>query len=193
MPNWCCTTYKCVGEPKEVGALNDILKYMDGMDKPLLPSDFGTMWLGNLVHILGESWEKVGCRGSVTGFRMEEGVLVIDMETAWGELSDVRHLIERKYPSVKVYYQAEEPGCDYFYMNDRSGEYFPDKYYIEHDDGCGYFETFEDVLKYVSGVIGKVKSKNLEALQKEVDEWLSKNKKPDDRYFNIYEFKLSED
>ena len=29
MPNWCDTTYKCVGDPKEVRALHKVLKYID--------------------------------------------------------------------------------------------------------------------------------------------------------------------
>ena len=50
MPNWCDTSYKCVGDLKEVKSLHKVLKYMEKRKTSLLSNGFGKMWLGNLVY-----------------------------------------------------------------------------------------------------------------------------------------------
>ena len=59
MPNWCFTTYKIVGDIKEIHDLNNKLMKLDNMKEPLVPNGFGNLWLGCLVKILGGDAEKV--------------------------------------------------------------------------------------------------------------------------------------
>ena len=59
MPNWCSTTYKCVGDLKEIKSLHKILKYIDKRKTTILKNGFGKWWLGNLVHKLGGDCKKL--------------------------------------------------------------------------------------------------------------------------------------
>ena len=47
MPNWCDTSYKCVGDLKEVKSLHKVLKYMEKRKTSILPNgtwqDFNNM------------------------------------------------------------------------------------------------------------------------------------------------------
>ena len=131
MPNWCDTSYKCVGDLKEVKSLHKVLKYMEKRKTSILKNGFGKMWLGNLVHKLGGDWEKSRCRGEITDFSLDGNVLTINQETAWCEQEGVRQIIEKTYPSIQVYFTEQEPGCGVFYTNDASGDYFPERYFLD--------------------------------------------------------------
>lgn len=155
MPNWCDCTYKCVGEPKEVKSLCRVLKYIEKRKTSIVKNGFGKWWLGNLVTKLGGDWEKYRCRGEITGYEMEDNVLTIYQSTAWCEQEGVRGIIEERFPSIKVYYREEEPGCGVYYTNDSSGEYFPERYYLDSYEDCEYFRTIEEAADYVSEIVGK--------------------------------------
>lgn len=155
MPNWCDCTYKCVGEPKEVKSLYRVLKYIEKRKTSIVKNGFGKWWLGNLVTKLGGDWEKYRCRGEITGYNMEDNVLTIYQSTAWCEQEGVREIIEERFPSIKVYYREEEPGCGVYYTNDSSGEYFPEIYYLDSYDDCEYFRTIEEAADCVSEIVGK--------------------------------------
>ena len=43
MPNWCLTTYKCIGEKKEVFKLYNTIKKMDRRKESVLPNGFGKL------------------------------------------------------------------------------------------------------------------------------------------------------
>lgn len=126
MPNWCFTTYKIVGDIKEIHDLNNKLMKLDNMKEPLVSNGFGNLWLGCLVKILGGDAEKVYCRGDITEFSYneEDDVLTIDTQTAWAEMEEVRHFIEKVYPGLKIYYYEEEPGMEIYQTNDKHGHYF---------------------------------------------------------------------
>lgn len=127
MPNWASVTYECVGDPKDIRLLHDdALKYIDKRKTTIVPNGFGKWWLGNLVTKLGGNWEQYPCRGDITCYSLEnETTLMIWQNTAWGEQEGVRRIIEEKLPSIKVYFQEEEPGCGLFATN--SFEHFPER------------------------------------------------------------------
>lgn len=189
MPNWCDTTYKCVGDLKEVRSLYRILKYIDNRKTPIVPNGFGNRWLGNLVTKLGGNWESCRCRGEILDYHIDGNVLTIYQSTAWCEQEGVREIIEKAYPSIKVYYREEEPGCEVYCTNDSSGTYFPDRYYL--DAPCGdseYFETIEDAVKYITELIGKEVEPNKKAIDTALEEY---TKLQDDEdicyYFHEYD------
>ena len=48
------------GRPKDkVRKLYHMMKNLEEMKEPLLENGFGSTWYGNLVHILGENWQKI--------------------------------------------------------------------------------------------------------------------------------------
>ena len=157
MPNWAYTTYKIKGSESEVAALHKTIQNLADMDESLLPNGFGKLWLGNLVHALGGDWEKTYCRGHILDYSLENGILKINTETAWGEMSDVRHFIEQKYPSLQIFFQTEEPGMCIFQTNDTTGEIFPERWLLDWNDEKAnlylweYFGELSAVIEYLKG------------------------------------------
>ncbi len=187
MPNWCTTTYKCVGDLKEVKSLYKVLKYIDECKSSIVGNDFGKWWLGNLVVKLGGDWENYPCRGEITNYSLEDNVLTICQETAWCEQEGVREIIEEKFPSIKVYFLEEESGCCVFSTNDDSGLFFRKKYRVEIPNEICYFETIEELAELISEIVGREIPPSMKDLEKAIDDYLENNV---DDYINIYELSL---
>lgn len=135
MPNWAYTIYIVRGDDEEVKRLHLLIRDLDNRAESLLPNGFGKLWLGNLVHVLGGDWEKVYCRGKILDYNMtEDGVLRFDVESAWGELDEVRALILSRFPKLDIRFQSEEPDMDYFSTNDDSGTTFSDRWVLDWED-----------------------------------------------------------
>lgn len=190
MPNWCDTTYKCVGDPKEVRELHEVLERMNNRKEPIHPNGFGNLWLGELVIELGFDCEKYRCRGEITYYDYDEGMLTICQMTAWCEQEGVREAIQTKFPSIKVYYMEEEPGCDVFYTNDLSGDFFPEKYLLDGENVYEYFETLEDVCEYVNNKFGLTTTPVLQDIEMQIEAYQEDNNID---YLNLHEFKYVED
>ena len=47
-------------------------------------------------------------------------------ETAWTPCYEVTNLLKSVYPSLRIFYKAEEPGCEVYLKNDAEGKYFPE-------------------------------------------------------------------
>lgn len=65
MPNWCYTTYKCVGTPKDIRQLHGVLKYIEKRKTTIVPNGFGKWRLGNMVTKLGGNWKQYPCRADI--------------------------------------------------------------------------------------------------------------------------------
>ena len=194
MPNWCDTSYKCVGDPKEVRKLNSVLKYMEKRKTSILSNGFGKMWLGNLVYKLGGNWEELRCRGEITDFSLDSNVLTINQQTAWCEQEGVREIIEKSFPSIKVYYMEQESGCEVFCTNDASGEYFPERYFLDSYEDWEYFETLDEATKFVSKIIGHEVEPRVDAIDKELDNYMEEHEEEnEDIFYSFHEFKVVED
>ena len=194
MPNWCDTSYKCVGDPKEVRKLNSVLKYMEKRKTSILSNGFGKMWLGNLVYKLGGNWEELRCRGEITDFSLDSNVLTINQQTAWCEQEGVREIIEKSFPSIKVYYMEQESGCEVFCTNDASGEYFPERYFLDSFEDWEYFETLDDAAKFVSKIIGHEVEPSADAIDKALDNYVEEHEEEnEDIFYSFHEFKVVED
>lgn len=194
MPNWCDTSYKCVGDPKKVRKLNSVLKYMEKRKTSILSNGFGKMWLGNLVYKLGGNWEELRCRGEITDFSLDGNVLTINQQTAWSEQEGVRLIIEQTFPSIKVYYLEQESGCEVFCTNDASGEYFPERYFLDSYEDWEYFETLDDAAKFVSKIIGHEVESRVDAIDKALDRFVEEHEEEnEDIFYSFHEFKVVED
>lgn len=176
MPNWAYTQYKIKGSEEEVTALHKTIQNLADVDESLLPNGFGKLWLGNLVQALGGDWEKIYCRGQILDYSLENGILKINTETAWGEMSETRHFIESKFPSLEIYFQTEEPGMCIFQTN--NSEIFPEKWILDYNDEKNslyiweYFTDLPAVIEYLknNGVLTKVVYPSKGAITAALDE-----------------------
>lgn len=194
MPNWCDTTYKCVGDPKEVRALHKVLKYIDRRKTTIVRNGFGKWWLGNLVTKLGGKWEDYCCRGEITGYSFDGDVLEITQYTAWCEQEGVRRIIQEKFPGIKVYYREEEPGCEVYYTNDTTGNYFPESYFLDSYDEQRYFETIEDAAESVSEIVGCAVEATVNAIQEALEKYVEqKENEGEEVFYSLHEFKVIDD
>ena len=194
MPNWCDTTYKCVGDLKEVRALHKILKYIDRRKTTIVRNGFGKWWLGNLVTKLGGKWEDYRCRGEITGYSFDGDVLEITQYTAWCEQEGVRRIIQEKFPGIKVYYREEEPGCEVYYTNDTTGDYFPETYFLDSYDEQRYFETIEEVAESVSEIVGCAVEATVNAIQEALEKHVEqKDSEGEEAFYCFHEFKAIDD
>ncbi len=75
-------------------------------------------------------WEKYCCRGDITDYAIEGNVVSVYQSIVWREQEGVIECIEKKFPSIIVYYGEEESGCDVYYTNDDIGYYFPERYLL---------------------------------------------------------------
>lgn len=186
MPNWCDTTYKCVGNKKEITILHNHLKHIQKRKTTIVKNGFGKWWLGNLVTLLNGDWEKYCCRGEITDFHRDSDTeLTISQNTAWCEQEGVRKIIQERLPSIKVYFIDEETGCGRYVTNDITGKYFDDNYLIDGTDIWEYFSTIEGLTEYVSKIVGKKVDSDLTSCMNALDEYVAAQE-DDDLYFNIY-------
>ena len=192
MANQSDVVYKCIGDPKEVRSLYKIINANDKRKTSRVKNGFGTLWIGNIIDALGEDWEKLRCRGEIIGYHIENNLLTIYQSTAWCEQEGFRECIEKKFPSIKVYYREEEPGCDVYYTNDADRNYFPERYLLNYNDEPLYFNTIEEAAEYVSGIVNQKVEANMTAIEKALDEYEEENK-DEDVYFSFHEFQVVDD
>ena len=198
MPNWAYTSYKIKGSEEEIAALHKTIQDLEQREESLLPNGFGKLWLGNLVHALGGDWNDIYCRGQILDYSLENGILKINTETAWGEMSDVRHFIEQKYPSLQIFFQTEECGMCIFQTNDATGEIFPERWLLDYNDEkenifiWEYFVDIPAVIEYLkgNGIITKDVNPTKEAINAVLSE--IEEERPDISYM-LEEFVVVED
>ena len=114
MANICTTNYVIEGEQKELDALYQTMKEQQENT------------LGCLVKALGKSPEEVECCGEWIGLERQGDTLRVTFETAWTPCYEVTNLLKEAYPSLRIFYKAEEPGCEVYLKNDAEGKYFPE-------------------------------------------------------------------
>ena len=192
MANQSDVVYKCIGDPKEVRSLYKIINANDKRKTSRVKNGFGTLWIGNIIDALGEDWQKLRCRGEIIGYHIENNLLTIYQSTAWCEQEGFRECIEKKFPSIKVYYREEEPGCDVYYTNDADRNYFPERYLLNNNDEPLYFNTIEEAAEYVSGIVNQKVEANMEAIEKALDNYEEEHE-DDDVYFSFHQIQVVDD
>lgn len=193
MPNWAYTQYHAVGDKEQLKKLHSIMDELECMKDPgLHENSFGSTWLGNLVIKLGGDWEKTYCRGYWDNLLLhDDGTVSFSVESAWGELNEVREFIEKKFPGVKLYFQCEESGNGVYETNDDTGEYFPERYYLWVEDSeTQYHETLEGLINDVENITGSKNLKTLDSCRKALESYSRKNH---DLCYTLEEFSLVDD
>ena len=124
MPNISTTNYVIEGKKEELDALYQKMKELQEMEQPLVENNLGPTWLGCLVKALGKNPDDVLCRGIWIELERQDDILLVTFETAWTPCYEVTRLMKTVYPSLRIYYKAEEPGCELYLKNDADGKYF---------------------------------------------------------------------
>ena len=194
MANLAEVTYNCVGDKKQIKALYRTLSNLNKRKTPVVKNGWGLLWLGCVIEKLGGNWENYSCRGEILDFYMDDDVLVINQETAWGEQDGFRQFLKETYPDIEIYYVEEEPGCGVYSTNDSSGIYFPDRYFL---DCCGgdmseYYRTIDEAVKDVQDIVGHPVEPTVEAIQKALDVYVEEHEE-EDVYYAFNEFVVNED
>ena len=114
MANICTTNYVIEGEKKELDALYETMKKLQGQN------------LGQMVESLGKNPDEVMCRGEWSNLERQGNTLHVTFETAWTPCYEVTALLKATYPSLRIFYKAEELGNGVYLKNDAKGKYFPE-------------------------------------------------------------------
>lgn len=122
MANICTTNYVIEGEKKELDALYETMKKLQDSGASV---EYAT-GLGLLVEDLGKDPNEVMCRGGWTELERENDILRMTFETAWTPCYEVTALLKATYPSLRIFYKAEEPDAGIYLKNDAEGKYFPE-------------------------------------------------------------------
>lgn len=132
MPNWCFNYIDIkTKDAKTAEALfRDIEKWTS---KEYVTSDFGEMWLGNILGNSGldkdPAHSDIRCRGHIDDFSVQGDTVNIQTESAWGPAIAMWFMVvDELYPDSTVTYTAEETGCGLFWTNNKE---LTDKYIID--------------------------------------------------------------
>ena len=99
--------------------------------------------------------------------------------------------IERKFPSIKVYYREEEPGCDVFYTNDADRIYFPERYFLDNYEEPLYYETIEEAAESVSEIVGHDVAPTVEAIEEALNNYEEEHE-DEDVFYSFHEFLITD-
>ncbi len=152
MPNWCSTSYALRSDNKEeLKFLYDLMKGLKDSEKPLVENGFGNTWLGCLVTALGEDWNDFSCRGDFNSLDYNGDEITFNTECAWYRCYEVDYLIRKRYPSIQIYFRAEEPGMCIYEKNDAEGLYFPENYVLDiMSDDIYYLDNAIKVMEFIN-------------------------------------------
>jgi hypothetical protein len=156
MANTCITDVKIVGDSKQLHELYDIMNNLQNLPEPTIKNGWGKTWLGCLVEALDSSWQDTSCRGQWIGLDWNDDNTALEFttESAWAPCIEVHELIEKRFPDLKVYYYAEEPGFELYETNDTEGAYFTGTVvvdiYTDGDSCTEYFDSDEAAFEFIN-------------------------------------------
>lgn len=105
--------------------------------------------------------------------------------------SGFRQCIERKFPSIKVYYREEESGCDVFYTNDADRIYFPERYFLDNYDEPLYYKTIEEAAESVSEIVGHDVAPTVEAIEESLNNYEEEHE-DEAVFYSFHEFLITD-
>ena len=146
MANICTTNYVIEGKKEELDALYQKMKELQGQS------------LGQLVEALGKNPDEIMCRGDWSDLERHGDTLRMTFETAWTPCYEVTLLMKAVYPSLCIYYKAEEPGCEVYLKNDADGKYFPETESDGHPFDLMTEESEQEQVRLIHAIQeGKIK------------------------------------
>ena len=148
MANICITNYVIEGEKKELDALYETMKKLQESGASV---EYAT-GLGLLVEALGKDPNEVMCRGEWTELERVGDTLRMTFETAWTPCYEVTQLMKSVYPSLCIFYKAEEPGNGVYMKNDAEGKYFPEEEVEGHPFELMTDEREQQHIRLIRGI-----------------------------------------
>ena len=146
MANICTTNYVIEGKKEELDALYQKMKELQGQD------------LGQLVEALGKNPDEIMCRGDWSDLERQGDTLRMIFETAWTPCYEVTQLMKAVYPSLRIFYKAEEPGNEVCLKNDADGKYFPETEADGHPFKLMTEESEQEQIRLIRAIQeGKIK------------------------------------
>ena len=154
MANICTTNYVIEGKKEELDALYETMKNLQSQN------------LRQLVKTLGKNPDEVMCRGEWSNLERQGDTLHVTFETAWTPCYEVTDLLKATYPSLRIFYKAEEPGNGVYLKNDAEGKYFPET----ESDGHAFELMTEEREQLQTRLIRGIKEGSIEVkVSKESD------------------------
>ena len=98
------------------------------------------------------------CRGGWTELKREDDTLRMTFETVWTPCYEVINLMKATYPSLHIFYKAEEPDTGVYLKNDAEGKYFPET----ESDGQPFELMTEEREQFQVRLIRGIKDGNIE-------------------------------
>lgn len=178
MPNWCSVTYKVTG--KDIIKIFELYNTLIKNKNLRLNNDVDIWWGDIVYQLGGnvgfekneskffagkekemydriraehpETLDKktVYCRGWIIDMEIDGDVLSIYYDSAWQELSEVRHFLEENLDIDQIVFYAEEPGMEIYITNDTDEKYFGFKFVCSYvDNGAtitDYYNSEQDIL-----------------------------------------------
>ena len=171
------------GNKREILSLYWKMKRLQERKSPLVGNNFyyPHRWLGCLVTRLGGDRHEIYCRGTWSDLRIKDNCLFFSTETAWNPPLELLKLIEKVYPTLKIYYEAEGDNWDSYITNDTNGKYFPARYVVDFEPDMEYFDTIEEACTYLSNYIGEPVETTWDALNLSAEKWNDEH--PDAEWF----------
>ena len=155
MTKWCRNIEYIVGKKEEILSLFQKIK--EWTSKNSQENDFGTKWLGNIVHYSEINNQYIQynhcCRGVISELHLKEyeSMATISMRsrTAWVPSPEIWIAVIRKHaPSCSYYYYSEEPNTDFFVSNDVEHKIFKHNYTVRATyDESELPETYKKYFK----------------------------------------------
>ena len=150
MPNICTTDYVFEGEERELDALYNTMNKLQNQKKD---------GLDDFVQALGKiPSELLDCRGSWISLERTGDTLRTTIESAWTPSYELHTMLKEAYPTLRIYYKAEEPGCEIYLKNDAEGKYFPES----ETDGHPYELMTEEGEQQQIAILKAIKVGNIE-------------------------------
>ncbi len=107
MANWAQVGYRIEGKQKDLQEIYELFGEFDKGERKPFDELSAKNWEGNIAWALGEDTKDYYLRGFIQSCEIAKGLLTIEAEEAWGT-SDFRHILEKHYEDMKVYFIVEE-------------------------------------------------------------------------------------
>ena len=211
MPNWCFTQIIFHGNKTEIEDFHK--KVTEWTSESLAKSDFGNIWLGNILvgAGLGDRIDSgptmLRCRGTLSYIDEIEddgednAIFRVDTETAWAPMTLMwKAVIDKlEYKTIGFSYMAEEPGCEVYEIYDPYGDY-DEHYYVDvfidgedceneslqRLDNSRYFAS-DETLVYALQKLLNTEETNIATLIKQAESYPFKN---EDSYISVHKYDI---
>ena len=102
---------------------------------------------------------------------------------------------ETLYNSLKTQDEVQcLPGCEVYYTNDTTGNYFPETYFLDSYDEQQYFETIEEAAESVSEIVGCTVEATIDAIQEALEKYVEqKESEGEEVFYSFHEFTVIDD